>query len=165
MAVKIPKKEAPRFLLVFLVIFVIFMIILGIMLGGGGEPEAPYSSDMESGDNAYVDITYCKPKYAMGTKGKPGLGTTDIVCEVQTTDNGTMLMAFPEYYYVQGTRNFEGGTVVDRVSFFSLEAFSSSSYPILSFDTPYRIHCEKYDLLDEEGEKVVLEMNYNNEEG
>ena len=56
MAVKIPKKEAPRFLLVFLVIFVIFMIILGIMLGGGGEPEAPYSSDMESGDNAYVDI-------------------------------------------------------------------------------------------------------------
>lgn len=170
MAIKIPKKDAPKVfvLLSVVVIILLLVLLLPLDLKEKSRVEAPYSSEMSYNDKAYIDIVYCDPKYVIMEKGKPGKGVQDVVCEVQTTDNGSMLVAIPDYYYIQGTKNFKGSTEVDKIKYYPEGDYIPHSYPVLSFATPYRLHCrvsdtDKYDLINEEGNKVVLEMRYNNE--
>lgn len=169
MAIRIRRETAPQFFLLMSIIVIVLLLVLllPLELAEKKRVEGPYSTDMEYNDKAYIDITYCEPKYAISEKGKPGKGIQDIICEVETTDKGTMLVAIAHYYYIQGTRNFEGSKEVDSVQYFGGN-FGPENYAVLSFDTPFRLHCrvsdtENYDLLGEEGERVVLEMRYNNE--
>ena len=171
MAIRIRRDNAPKFffLMSIIVVALLLILLLPLELAEKKRVEGPYSTDMEYDDKAYIDIIYCEPKYVISEQGKPGKGIQDIVCEVETTDKGTMLVAIAHYYYIQGTRNFEGSTKVDSVQYFDGN-FMPENFAVLSFDTPFRLHCrvsntEKYGLLEEEGDKVVLEMRYNNEGG
>lgn len=170
MAIRVREKEYPWVLLFGFVFVTILLlaILLPLEIREKNNVEVAYSSDAEKYDKVYIDITSCEPKYAISIKGKPGSGITDIVCEVQTTDNGKMLVAISAYYYEQGEKNFEGSTLVDTISYYREGSFIPNHYPVLSFDAPYRLHCrvsdaDEYGLTSDEGDKVVLELNYNNE--
>ena len=159
MAIRVREKDVPA-TLIFTAIVASLFIAIPILVSNHKDKEEPYSSSSTKYDSVYVDIIYCQPKYIITDALHPSRGAQDIVCEVQTEDSNTILVAFSEYEY--NSENFDGSMVLDYVDYQTNDSFfSHESYPVLSFEPPCRLHCrvndtEKYGLENKEGKKDVL---------
>ncbi len=169
MAIRVPRNQAPVFFggLTLFVIVLLGVLTIPLDIAEKKRVEAEYSPDMSIDDKAYVDIVSCEPKYTVMDKKRPALGVQDVICECQTVNNGKVLVAISHVYYINATRNFEGSKSVGKKGEYQTLYGSTESYDILSFPSPYRLHCrvsgsKSFGLDKELADAVILEMRYNN---